>query len=244
MDPLTRDPAERPARDRQLAPYGYCRYCGAPRAQGARFCGGLECVRLGDTARPAAIAVLPAVLVAVPVGEPEPTVEKVAQPVGEPEPTETGEAAAGGFVGAGTSPERSTHTRLAEGWLLVAPIQDGSVAGTPPPVAERRWERVAPLEPRPERPVAADLDGMRPVVGRPHRGTRRDAESRMRLVRDTSVLLIIGSLAAYLVLSLLPVGPHPEGGVLGATSAPRAAETQAPVGLPGVVPAVVSPPSR
>jgi len=243
MDPLTRDTPERPARDRELAPYGYCRYCGAPRNQGARFCGGLECVRLGDADRAAAIAVQPAVLVAVPVGEPEPTVGELAQPVGKPEPPEAGEAAAG-FVGAGTSPEQSTHTRLTEGWLLVAPIQDGSTAVAPPPVVERGWEQLAPLEPRPERPAAADLDGVRPVVVRRRRGARRDAESRMRLVRDTSVLLIIGSLAAYLVLSLLPVGSHPEGGVLGATSVPRATATQAPVGLPGIVPAVGSPPSR
>jgi hypothetical protein len=301
MDPLTRDPPERPARDRQLAPYGYCRYCGAPRNQGARFCGGLECVRLGDADRAAATAAATlataataatlaatappalelgaapesnaAIAAAADVGR-SPAIEAVDRPpvvaeeatilvalaVGEPELPAAGDTAAG-LQGIGAAAEGSQGTRFAAGWLLVAPIEDGSSAVAPlsvvgqpahdPTVMVRRshepgWEPLTPLEPQPERPMVWDRVAARSILVRPRRGARGDAEFRVRLVRDTSVLLIIGSLAAYLTLSLLPVGSHPHGGVLGATSAPvvHAAGALAPVGLPSIGPAVGSPPSH
>ena len=243
MDTEPRDQAERPARVRQLAPYGYCRYCGAPRPEGARFCGGVECIGLGRvdpvrTGRASTIEATAGVLAvasAAPaaVVEPaRPAIDGAARPAdpGEARPSPTiaaSVATPGAAAGAAAVLDSETAevpgtartapaATLTDGWVLVAPPDEtaGSVASTAVPAST---------------PVLATPPVVAAGRGRLERRGRERDDARRRLVRDTSVLLVLGGIVAIVLIGIAPVVSRPAGGVLGATSGPSPARPVATV---------------
>ena len=96
-------------------------------------------------------------------------------------------------------------------------------------------------EPPPAPPVLAPVSAARSDAEVEEVGRGWVVSPRRRLWRDTSAILLVGVLAAFIVLTVAPPASAPEGGVLAATATPR--PTAAPLPTPRPTPRPTATPS-